>query len=179
VIFSVKFKKIIIVLAVVFAVVLTIAIFLFRFCRYDKIIKRESSRCGLEFAFIKAVVCVESSFNEDSVSKAGAVGLMQIMPSTAQFVAERNNLPIGDLFNPEYNVSVGVLYLRYLFDKFEDERVVLCAYNAGEGNVAEWLKNTNYSSDGKTLLEIPFKETKNYVDKVLKYKRIYSLFKIL
>lgn len=177
--FVIRFKNIIGIIAVVFVFILTIAIIFSRGvfnCKYDAVIKKECENNGIDFSFVKAIICVESSFKEDSVSRVGAIGLMQVMPSTAQFVAEKNNLPINDLYNAEYNVKVGVLYLRYLFDKFEDERIVLCAYNAGEGNVVKWLKDKRYSTDGKILEVIPFGETEIYVNRVMKYKSMYSVF---
>ena len=101
---------------------------------------------------------------------------MQIMPSTANYVSE---LYFGskdfDLFNPNHNLLIGITYLSYLFDKFENKKTALSAYNAGEGRVFTWLLNNDYSTDGKTLNNIPFKETRLYVEKVFNRLELYKL----
>ena len=82
------------------------------------------------------------------------------------------------MFEPETNIKYGCFYLRYLIDKFSDLDAVICAYNAGQGNVKSWLENNEYSSDGKTLKKIPFQETENYLNRVRKsyfyYKNRYK-----
>ena len=102
---------------------------------------------------------------------------MQIMPDTASYVSELyfagENV---DLTNEKQNILIGVTYLIYLNNKFEDKKTALAAYNAGEGRVYEWLENKDYSLDGKTLYSIPFKETENYVKKVIQREKFYNLF---
>ena len=101
---------------------------------------------------------------------------MQIMPKTANYVSELyfSNKKF-DLFSPNENILIGVTYLDYLFKRFKNIKTALSAYNAGEGNVELWLCDVNFSLDGKTLKLIPFKETREYVDKVLKRIEIYKL----
>ena len=141
-------------------------------CR--KTVLQYSNAPALAFSVIKA----ESGFSEHAVSEAGAVGLMQLMPSTAQFVCEQNQIEFDAerLQDGEYNVMLGCIYLNYLSSRFADVKTMLAAYNAGEGVVSTWLKNTQYSDDGVHLKSIPYPETKSYVKKVLNYQKIYAIF---
>ena len=134
---------------------------------------------SLEPSLVFAVIKAESGFNENAVSSKGACGLMQLMPETAGFIAEKLEFK-GEinLFSASCNIYLGCGYLKYLLEKFNDERCALCAYNAGEGRVSGWLADENCSADGKTLLCVPFAETKKYVEKVEKYKqRFYKKYK--
>jgi len=142
-------------------------------CR--KLVERIFPDPPLVYAVIKA----ESGFRADAVSSAGAVGCMQLLPSTAKFICEREGIGFDfeRLKEKEYNITLGCLYLNYLFERFSEEETVLAAYNAGEGTVSEWLKNSEYSPDGKTLTRFPYSETHAYVKKVIKYQKIYSIFR--
>jgi soluble lytic murein transglycosylase len=140
--------------------------------QYDEEIADAVSDVGIDFSLVKAVVCVESSFDEDAISFKGAIGLMQVLPSTANFISDG----VVDLFDPQVNLAVGVKYLSYLLNKFNDEKTALAAYNAGEGRVLSWLNDKRYSSDAVSLRYIPFKETRNYVKRVLALKSFYNLF---
>lgn len=131
---------------------------------------------NIEPELVFAIIKTESSFNKNKVSSKGAIGLMQIMPSTATYVSQLYfDSKEFDLYNPNHNLLIGVTYLNYLFAKFENKKTALSAYNAGEGRVFTWLLSAEYSTDGKTLNAIPFKETKSYVDKVLSRFEIYKL----
>ncbi|MBQ7307794.1 MAG: lytic transglycosylase domain-containing protein [Clostridia bacterium] len=141
--------------------------------KYREAVSESSTKYEIEESLIYAVIKAESGFSSKSVSKSGAYGLMQILPSTMCYIMNEE-IEKERLFEPEFNIEVGTKYLRYLLNKFNDIRVVLSAYNAGEGNVFVWLKDKNYSLDGKTLKTTPFKETNNYVEKVLKYEKIYK-----
>ena len=101
---------------------------------------------------------------------------MQLMPATAEFVAQKYGVDYEDknLFDAQKNIEIGCRYLRYLYDKFGDKMTVLFAYNSGEGNVATWLKIQDYSQDEKTLTTCPYAETNNYVQKVLKAEKHYK-----
>lgn len=125
---------------------------------------------------VASVICAESRFDKDAVSKKGAIGLMQIKPSTAVFMAEdiSENFDYNTLFESQVNIKIGCMYLDYLFDKFENEEVALASFNAGEGVVKRWLEDPRYSDDKKTLKFIPYKETREYVQKVQKAKGIYK-----
>lgn len=130
---------------------------------------------GIEPALVYAVMKAESGFDEHARSRAGAVGIMQIKPSTAEFICTRENLPFdaARLTEGEYNALIGCKYLRYLLEKFEVSETALAAYNAGEGTVAKWLEESDHSDDGKHLKNIPYQETRRYVKKVLHYCKTY------
>ncbi len=130
---------------------------------------------------IASVINVESSFNVNAKSNKNAIGLMQVKLSTANYLndlSKQKYITEDALFYPTTNIKYGTLYLRYLINKFNDANTALAAYNAGETIVRSWLKNKDYSSDEKSLQIIPYKETRNYVEKVNKnikyYKKIFS-----
>ncbi|MGN1077115.1 MAG: lytic transglycosylase domain-containing protein [Candidatus Gallimonas sp.] len=132
----------------------------------------------LDPCLVYAVIKAESGFNERALSSAGAVGLMQLKPSTAEFICKRSKIDYREdlLFKGEYNVRLGCMYLFYLLDRFPAEETAVAAYNAGEGTVSLWLQNPQYSDDGRSLKEIPYSETRAYVKKVLKFRKIYDFF---
>ena len=146
--------------------------------KYKEEILQYSTFYSLEPALIFAVVKTESSFKENAKSSKGAIGLMQITKSTGEYVASLLGEKNFNLENPQTNVKYGCFYIRYLKNKFNTQRETLCAYNAGEGVVLNWLKNPEYSADGKTLNKIPFAETKEYLLKIEKtfnkYKNLYG-----
>lgn len=134
-------------------------------------------KTGVDPALLYAIMRTESGYREDAVSGAGAVGLMQLKPSTAEFICKKE----GILFQEErlkegaYNIALAAMYLRYLFSRFADADAALAAYNAGEGTVRSWLSDSRYSSDGKSLTKIPFPETDGYVKKIRKFRKIYEI----
>lgn len=133
-------------------------------------------------SLVFAVIRVESNFDPDALSDAGAQGLMQITPDTYAWSQFRNSEPrntdTNALLDPTINIQTGVHILALLYEEFDDTDTVLAAYNAGVGNVRKWLANPAYSSDGKTLDTIPYDETARYVQKVKRarfaYKMIYN-----
>lgn len=133
------------------------------------------SESRLEPSLVYAVIKAESGFCETARSRVGAIGLMQLMPSTAIFVCEMEGIPfrLEDLDRGEYNIKIGCLYLTYLIDKFSCKNTALAAYNAGEGTVGAWLSDERYSIDRVNLIEIPYAETAQYVKKVEKFQKIY------
>lgn len=145
---------------------------------YKQEVLKESEENGLDWALVFAVIKVESDFNPNALSKKGAVGLMQLKPSTADYVAKLKGQEQVDLYNPKVNIEYGCYYLKYLIEKFKNTNTAVCAYNAGEGKVSSWLRNSEYSKDGKTLDTIPFPETKEYLDRIEKtfnkYKKLYG-----
>lgn len=138
--------------------------------KHKKIIENFSKQNNLSPSLVASVINVESHFNQNAVSTAGACGLMQLMPQTAIWLGLENQ----NLFNPQTNICLGTKYLAILFEQFKNKTCALAAYNAGPKNVENWLKNKQYSHDGKTLFLIPFKETKNYVQKVLQGEKVYG-----
>jgi soluble lytic murein transglycosylase len=134
---------------------------------YDSIIRGHADNYNLDAALVAGVIYQESKFDPEAESDAGAVGLMQLRPDTARGIAERTGgsaFRIDDLTNPELNVRYGSWYLRHLLDKYDDEKLALAAFNAGQGNVDSWREQ------GKG---IAFAETRHYVERVQELKRIY------
>ena len=125
---------------------------------------------------ILAVIKTESKFKSDAVSSKGAVGLMQIQPETFVWLCEKNSDTSNDpnlLYTPDVNIRYGTYYLDMLYSEFGSWETVLAAYNAGPANVRKWLKDPEYSENG-VLTNIPFKETREYVEKVLEAKNKYT-----
>ena len=146
--------------------------------KYENIVVSNSYRYNLDPAIVYSVIKIESEFNKDAQSEKGAKGLMQITEDTGEYIAKMQGVESYDLSDAHTNITFGCFYLKYLLLKFENQDTALCAYNAGEGNVNSWLNNEKYSKDKKTLLNIPFPETRNYVKKInetfVKYKKLYE-----
>lgn len=134
---------------------------------YESIVRGHARNYNLDPALLAAVIYQESKFHADAKSDSGAIGLMQLLPSTAHGIALHtggSKFRTDDLWNPEINIRYGAWYLRHLEDKYGDERTALAAYNAGQHNVDRWLASRK---------EIQFSETRAYVDRVEDLKEIY------
>lgn len=143
---------------------------------FDELIDTYAKEHDLDKSLVAALIYQESRFQPDARSNKGATGLMQIMPDTGEWIAGRTGMAYSraKLIDPEYNLRMGTYYLAYLMKKYDgDETLALAAYNAGPGSVDGWLRNDSYSKNGK-LTDIPFKETREYVPKVLKMKDVYE-----
>ena len=147
---------------------------------YREYVEKYAEENSLDPALVFAVIKAESSFRPNVVSSAGAIGLMQIMPSTARRLAEHSDGTLSedaDLYDPETNIRFGCFLLRWMADEFGSADTAIAAYNAGWGNVKKWLADKKYSADGVTLDAIPFRETENFVKRVNlatdKYKELY------
>jgi len=136
--------------------------------RYEQIVRAHARNYRLDPALLAGVIYTESKFEASARSDAGAIGLMQLLPETAKGIAVRTGggrfVP-ADLYDPEINVRYGAWYLRHLLDKYRDERTALAAYHAGQANVDRWRARG---------VGIQFAQTRYYVDKVERVKRIYS-----
>lgn len=132
---------------------------------------------------VAAIIRTESRFYSRAQSQVGARGLMQIMPKTAFWIAEQMKIEDFDeekLYDPLYNISIGIWYLAYLDKAFEgDWPKILAAYNAGENNVKKWINEKTWTGELQDIVQIPFAETREYIDKVIFayqiYKNIYRL----
>lgn len=136
--------------------------------RYEQIVKGHARNYALDPALLAAVIYTESKFDPEARSDAGALGLMQLLPETAKGIAVRTGgaaFVVDDLFVPELNVRYGSWYLRHLLDRYGDERLALAAYHAGQGNVDRWR------AEG---VGIEFPETRSYVEKVERLKKVYA-----
>lgn len=145
---------------------------------YAEIVAKEATANQLDPALVYSVIKVESNFNPDAVSRAGAIGLMQITPDTFEWLQTKlksdAKYETQELLNPEINIRYGCKFLSILLEKYGNERTALSAYNAGIGNVNSWLKDPDISQDGTMLDNIPYEETRNYVNAVLKNYKEYS-----
>lgn len=175
-----KRQKKSILLLCLFLLVIVILQLLFTLARpernYLELVCAASREFEVPVSLVLAVIRTESNFRKNSVSEAGAMGLMQLLPETFLFLAEEKleeKVATSDLFDPSVNIRYGTYYLSYLYDRFGDWQTALAAYNAGEGHVAEWLEDPALSQNG-TLTNIPFAETKEYVKKVSKAYARYS-----
>jgi len=133
-------------------------------------------------AVIYAVIKVESDFDPVAESSAGAIGLMQLMPSTFEDLTVnflKENLDKHAIYVPEINIKYGTYYLSYLYQYFDCKSwdIAFAAYNGGMGNVQKWLADPELSDENGNLTNIPFEETENYVKKVCAtvadYEKIY------
>jgi len=138
--------------------------------RHEDVIRQQADEKGVDAALIAAVIYSESKFS-DQTSSAGARGLMQITPEAADTIAKNSNatsFELKDLGNPEINIRYGTFLLRELLERYDgDEAAALAAYNAGPGNADEW------GGSGLTVEEIPFPETRAYVEEVLEKRDEY------
>lgn len=142
--------------------------------KYKEEVFASSEKYDLDPAVVFSMINIESHFRENAVSPKGAVGLMQVMPSTAEGIKTAVGKNEYDLFWAEDNIEFGSFYLSQLYKRFDNLQVALCAYNAGPTTVSGWLKDERYSEDGKSLKEIPFEETKNYLKRFEKNFKYYS-----
>jgi peptidoglycan lytic transglycosylase len=143
---------------------------------YSDVIRQQAAEKHLDPALIAAVIYAETKFDPRR-SSAGAEGLMQILPQTAEYLATRSGattFTISDLGTPQVNIAYGSYYLRYLLDHYDGQvMLALAAYNGGESNVDRWVAQAH--SDGRQLTvgEIPFPQTRAYVERVLQAQRDY------
>ena len=149
---------------------------------YADIISSASREFDVPEYIIYATIKVESDFDPMAMSSAGALGLMQIMPSTFEDLTSDEhldeNLSTRKLDDPKVNIRYGTYYLSYLYKKFDyNWDTAFAAYNGGETRVTAWLKDPDYSDLNGNLTNIPLKETKNYVKKINSaieiYKKLY------
>ncbi len=149
---------------------------------YREAVEAYADRYGVEINFAAAVIQAESKFERDVRSHRGAVGLMQLMPDTAEWIAELledRKYTLERLEEPECNIRYGIWYLSYLQKEFGGNKVLaLAAYNAGYGNVESWMEEYHWDMDFQDIDAIPYSETRHYVRRVLefweKYRELYG-----
>jgi soluble lytic murein transglycosylase len=146
--------------------------------RHEDIIRQQSREKGLDPALVAAVIYAESHFRDGQTSRAGALGLMQITPATARYIARKSGgtaFVVRDLATPQVNIAYGAYYLRYLLSRYDgNEAFALAAYNAGEGNVDRWIASARARDRALTIDAIPYAETRAYVSRVQEAKRDYE-----
>lgn len=149
---------------------------------YEEIVRAAGEKYDLDPYLIYAVIKVESKFDEKIQSPKGARGLMQVMPETARWISQElkyENFHNDMIYEPQHNIMMGSWYIRYLLKQFNGNMITaLAAYNGGETNVKKWVTNGTWSGNFNDLGDIPFKETRNYVYKVMMdystYKDLYE-----
>ena len=147
--------------------------------KYEQEVDAASKKYGVDKALIYAVIKTESNFDPNARSRAGAVGLMQIMEDTftwmQTFYKDDNNYSFDDMYDPALNIDYCTEVLSVLIERYDgNEDTAVCAYNGGVGHVDSWLEDPRYSDDGKTLKTVPFTETENYRKIVARNKSIYT-----
>ena len=136
---------------------------------------------GIPESVVYAVIRTESDFDSGAVSPVGAVGLMQLMPSTFEWLTDDmlfEHLENGMLYDPETNIRYGTYCLSYLYDRYGNWETAIAAYNGGLGNVDKWLEDDKYADGEGGLKRIPFKETRQFVTRVTDawemYEKLYN-----
>ena len=145
-------------------------------------LKSFANQAGIDPYFALAIMREESHFDPQALSSSKAMGLMQLMPATAKFVARKKKIKLqekSEIFNPELNTRLGTLYLGSLADRFKSELIYTAgSYNAGPHNMLKWIKRWPRKSIDAFVEQIPFSETRKYVKRVYRsyklYKHIYS-----
>ena len=145
--------------------------------KYEEYVSKYAKQYKVSENLIYAVIKSESNFNEKAISNKEAKGLMQIMNTTANEVAEKINININEekLQEPEYNIMLGTKYLSMMIEKYENIQLAVAAYNAGTGTVDKWINQGILNMDGSNIENIPYKETNNYVRKILRDYKIYEI----
>ena len=147
---------------------------------YSEIISVYAEEYDVEENLIYALIKAESNFESQAVSNRDAIGLMQIVEETAVDVAKKNNIEINtenieeEILDIDNNINIGTKYLSTLLTQYGNIEVALAAYNAGIGTVNNWIEKRVIKADGSDIENIPYKETNNYVRKILRDYRIYN-----
>jgi len=143
---------------------------------YSEYVSKYAEEYDIDENLIYALIKAESNFNEKAVSHQNAKGLMQLMQSTAQDLANRSQIKLtkDNILEPDININLGTQYIALLLNKYDSIEVALAAYNAGSGNVDRWIKNGTIKSDGSDIENVPYKETNTYVRKIMRNYKMYN-----
>ena len=149
--------------------------------KYENFVDEYSKKYEIDKNLIYSIIKAESNFTENAESSKGAKGLMQLMPNTAKDILKKmDNMNISEieietkLLEPQFNIEIGTKYISILIDKYKNKELALVAYNAGSGNVDNWIQKGILKEDGSDIENVPYKETNNYVRKILKDYKIYK-----
>lgn len=147
---------------------------------YQEAVEIYEEKYHVEGNLIFALIKAESNFDKDAISSRNAIGLMQLMEETAKDVARKNDIELDlenvkeELCDIYKNIEIGTCYLSTLMEKYENKELALAAYNAGIGTVDGWIEKGIIKKDGTDIENIPYKETNNYVRKILRDYKIYE-----
>lgn len=145
--------------------------------KYEAEVETTAVDYAIEKELIYAIIKCESGFDKDAHSHANAIGLMQVTPDTFEWLklyTHEKGLGVESLKNPAVNIKYGALFIYLLRKKYKNDEAVLSAYNAGDNVVKRWMSDKNISSDGENLDFIPYKETRDYVKRVISAKKFYK-----
>jgi soluble lytic murein transglycosylase len=144
---------------------------------YEALVRQEAGRNGIDPMLVAGVMRQESTFQADAVSRAGAIGLMQVLPKTGHLLARRLKLRYSreKLNDPEYNLRLGTLYLADLLKQFGSPEAALAAFNAGEDRISTWQAERKYEEIPELVESIPFTETREYIQIVLRNAEVYRM----
>ena len=147
---------------------------------YQELVSRYGEKYQVEENLIFVVIKAESNFDKEAISNRNAIGLMQLMEDTAKDVAKKNQIAIHEdnlkkeLCDVNKNIEIGTCYLSILMQKYQNQEVALAAYNAGKGTVDSWIEKGIIRKDGTDIEKIPYKETNQYVRKIVRDYKIYE-----
>lgn len=146
--------------------------------KYKEYAEKYAEEYGVDELLIYAIIKSESNFKENSMSSSGAVGLMQLMEETAKEAAQKieyKYISKDELYNPELNIKLGTYYFSELLQKYDGNiELALIAYNAGTGNVSNWIEKGIIKRDGSDIENVPYQETNMYVRKIMRDYEIYN-----
>lgn len=145
--------------------------------KYSEYVEKYAKEYEVDPLLIYSIIKAESNFNPNVVSSSQAIGLMQLMDATAEELARKLDLTFmkkSSLYNPELNIRLGTKYFSELLKEYNGNKLLaLTAYNAGKGNVKRWIEQGTIKEDGSDIENIPYKETNNYVRKIIRDYKIY------
>ncbi len=179
-------KKKILIIILIFIILFSVFVFKNKILKimypktYSEIVTTYAEQYKVDENLVYAVIKAESNFRSNAESNKSAIGLMQIVEDTAVDVAKKSNINIEsqnireELLKEDNNINVGTKYLSILLSKYGNIEVALAAYNAGIGTVDNWIEKQVIKSDGSDIENIPYKETNNYVRKILRDYKIYE-----
>ena len=181
-----KNKKILIVGIIVLMIIVFLVVFKDKILKiiypktYKEIVSVYADKYNVDENIIFSVIKAESNFENNAVSHKDALGLMQIMEETAKDVATKYDINIDlnnteqEILNVQNNINIGTKYLSVLIEKYQNIELAVAAYNAGTGTVDKWIEKGTIKEDGSDIENIPYKETNNYVRKILRNYNVYE-----
>ena len=181
-----KNKKVLISVIIVLMIIVFLVVFKDNILKiiypktYKEIVSIYAEKYNIDENIIFSVIKVESNFENNAVSHKDALGLMQIMEETAKDVATKYDINIDlnnakqEILNVQNNINIGTKYLSVLLAKYQNIELAVAAYNAGTGTVDKWIEKGVIKADGSDIENIPYKETNNYVRKILRNYNVYE-----
>ena len=147
--------------------------------KYSEYVEKYAQEFNVDPLLIFSMIKAESNFKEKAKSSSGAKGLMQLMEATANEIADKIDEPLVEeesLLEPEKNILIGTKYYSELLKNFDGNMLLaITAYNAGMGNVNQWIRDGIIKADGSDIENIPYKETNMYVRKIINNYRMYQI----